>query len=79
MMKGDELQSVADPQKRNAEFEHRAVYLRRAFLIDAAGSAGKDDPDRTVHTHGVEREVKRMDLTVHAEFAYPAGYQLCVV
>ena len=78
-LEGYQLQSVADAKDGYAQTEHVERRDRRTIGIDARRSTGQDDTLRRQRLHGLCRDVKGMDLGIHAGFTHLAGDDLRVL
>ena len=78
-MVSQQLTAVANAQNGHAQREDGRVYLRRAGLIDAAGTAGKDDSDGIFRLNLPQGSGIGQDLAVDAALADAAGDQLIVL
>gem|GEM_PF-5377089 len=74
-----QLHAVANAENRHAELEHARVGFRRARIVDARRTTGKDDAFRRPLAKLVRRHMVRQKLAVDAEIAYAARDQLVVL
>src|SRR3954451_1898316 len=75
----EQLRSVTDPERRNAEAEETRVSLRSTFRIDGGRPATEDERVRVERAHLLGRERVRNELRVDAALAHATRDQLGVL
>src|SRR5690606_8497364 len=76
---GQQLMSVADAERGDAEFEDGRVHPVGVLGVDGGGSAGEDQADRAATTHLLCGYVTADDLGVDVGLPHPASDQLGVL
>ena len=76
---GHQLHPVADPERRDAQLEHRRIELRRPLGVHRGRAAREDQGARVVGPDLGRRETVADELRVHARLANPPGDQLAVL
>ena len=70
---------VTDSEHRNAERKNLWIDLRCAFVVNAGGSTGKDQPLRLRSSDFRDRCVETDDLRVHLALTDSSRYDLGIL
>ena len=74
-----ELRSVADAERRNAELEHLGIDVRGTFGVHRGRAAAEDQRVRVARAHLRRRHAVADELRVHAALAHAPRDQLRVL
>ena len=75
----DHVQSVADSQHRASDAQNLGRDVRRVGLIEARGTARKNDSARAHRADLCDREIVRMNLAIDLGLAHAASDELRVL
>ena len=76
---GDQLTAVADPQHGDTKGKYLCRNVRGALLVNAVGSARKNNPDGVVVPDLLHRHIAGLEVAIDVEIAHAARDQLVIL